>query len=196
MKKAILPLLLFSLIASACADSGGAPETTSAPSSPPTTEIVTTTSIESTTSLAALSAEAKASAQLVVDVDRIEELFRGYSDEWFVSLEAATTYIAENVYQPLGCTPKSALDTFGGVEGQRESIVVLGDTVERADGWMMPIGPSAGEHIEGRVYSFVTETTVSIPGFDDVVTEDAAHATISGDSARFFFQCWEPVRNS
>lgn len=196
MKKAILPLLLFCLIVSACAAPGAAPDTTSAPSSPPTTEVVTTTSGASTTSLAGLSSEEITSAELAMDVDRIEELFRGYSDEWFVSLEAATTYIAENVYQSLGCTPKSALDTFGGVEGQRESIVVLGDTVERADGWMMPIGPSAGEHIEGRVYSFVTETTVSIPGLDDVVTKDAAHATVHGDSARFFFQCWEPVRNS
>jgi len=108
-----------------------------------------------------------------------------------VSLDAATTYIAENVYPALSCTPKSALATYGGVEGQRESIVVLVDSVERADGWVMPIGPTAGEPIEGRIYLFVTETTVSVPGLDDVVTQDKAHATVIGDSAHFFFECWD-----
>ena len=191
MKKVILPLLALGLIASACSAPGIASVGTDAQANPTTSIAVTTSAVESSTTSKAPSPDEIAAAELSVDVERIESLFGDYSAEWFVSLEAATTYIADKVYPALGCTPKSALATYGGVEGQRESIVVLVDTVERADGWMMPIGPTAGELIEGRIYLFVTETTVSVPGLDDVVTQDEAHATVIGDSARFFFQCWD-----
>jgi hypothetical protein len=196
MKKLTLTLLALGLIVAACSTPEGASGTTKALSVPTTPTVVTTTEVEPTTSAAVLSAEEIVAVELASDVGRIEELFHDYSDEWFVSLEAATTYIAEHVYAPLDCTPKSALATFGGMEGQRESIVVLGDTIERADGWIMPIGPSAGDLIEGRIYSFITETTVSVPGHDDVVSRDAAHATVSDGTAHFFFQCWDSVQDS
>jgi hypothetical protein len=146
---------------------------------------------DSPTSTVVPSPDEIAAAEREADIDRIDSLFSDYSAAWFVSLEAATTYIAEHVYPSLGCTPESALETFGGVEGQRESIVVLEDTIERADGWTMPSGPTAGEPVEGRIYLFVTETTVSVPGLDDVVTQDKAHATVIGDDAHFFFECWD-----
>jgi hypothetical protein len=193
MKKVILPLLALGLMASACSAPGVASVGTDAPANPTTSIAVTTTAVASSTTSKAPSPGEIAAAELAVDVGRIDSLFGDYSAEWFVSLEAATTYIAQHVYPALGCTPESAFDTFGGVEGQRESIVVLGDTFERADGWTMPIGPTAGESIAGRTYVFTTETTVSVPGLDDVVTQDEAHATVIGDSAHFFFQCWDVV---
>jgi hypothetical protein len=180
MKRSILPVLGISLVLVACSNSGGVSDTTEAATA--TTGLPTTT--------VAVSPDKIAAAEFAADVDRIESLFNGYSQMWFVSLEAATTHISDNVYPALGCTPKSALATFGGVEGQRESIVVLTDTIERADGWVMPIGPTTGEPITGRIYVFITETTVSVPGLDDVVTKDEAHATVVGDEALFFFQCW------
>lgn len=191
MKKLILPLLAISLFAAACSASNGASDTTDVTTAATTAEAAGTTVVESATSTKPRSPDDIAVAELVADAKLIESLFDGYSAEWFVSLEAATTYIAQNVHAPLGCTPESALATYGGVEGQRESIVVLGETVERADDWVMPIGPSSGEPIEGRIYFFITETTVSVPGLDDVVTQDEAHATVIGDNAYFFFQCWD-----
>jgi hypothetical protein len=191
MKKVILPLLALGLLASACSAPGVASVGTDTPAKPTKSAVVTTTTVESPSTSEAPSPDEIAAAELAVDIERIESLFGDYSAEWFVSLEAATTYIAENVYPALDCTPDSALNTYGGVVGQRESIVVLADTVEQADGWVMPIGPSAGEAIEGRIYSFITETTVSVPGLEDVVMQDEAHATVVGDNAFFFFQCWD-----
>ncbi len=124
MKKLILPVLVISLVAVACSGSDGASDTTTPTLATTSTEAVTTTVPESPTSTAVLSPDEIGAAELEADVDRIESLFSDYSAAWFVSLETATTYIAEHVYPSLGCTPESALDTFGGVEGQRESIVV------------------------------------------------------------------------
>jgi hypothetical protein len=52
-----------------------------------------------------------------------------------------------------------------------------------------------GEPIGGRVYSFNTETTVSVPGMDSVQTQNEAHATVIDDRAYFFFQCWDAASN-
>lgn len=191
MKKLLLAVLALALIVSACSAAVGYTDTTDAAAGPTTTDSAATKVIESPPLTVAVTPDDVSAEELKTDVGRIELLFADYSTEWFVSLEAATAYIAENVYPSLGCTPESALDTYGGVDGQRELIVVLGDTAERADGWVMPIGPMEGDPIEGRVYSFVTETTVSAPGMDSAQTQDEAHATVIDDRAYFFFQCWD-----
>ncbi len=70
---------------------------------------------------------------------------------------------------------------------------MFGDTIERDDAWVIPVGPTAGERVEGRLYIHVVETTLSAPGFESQVTRDEGHTTVIDGTAYSFTQCWGPA---
>ena len=177
MRSVVLAALALVVALSACSTSS-APEVQA--TNPPTT--------------ATLSPEDIAQAQLEADTKLIKQVFRGQSDAWAAGVESAMTYRGTHTYPAIECTPESALVTFydyGGVDGASEELIVDGATVETDEGWTMPIGPSAGDAIEGRTYIFTLQTTFSDPGTARSATTSRSHATILDGEAFFFYVCWE-----
>ena len=209
LKKLILPAIALALVASACSGSTSTdtaePATTTTAAvattqAPTTTEATTTTSTVPPTTTTTLSPEAIAQAEYDADSRLIKTLFRRFSDSWSGGLsgglEDAATYEASNVYPDLLCTYESIMELNSDLpDGYRVEYIVDGDSIERDDGWTMPIGPSKGEPIDGRLYILTLETTYSSTDFLPSVERAEVHATVVDGEAYFFFACWPDENN-
>ena len=187
--KAAQLLLALVLVACASGTSSSTTDTSSLPTSsaPPTTTTTTTTSTTTTTiaTTTTLSADAIAAEVHASDVKQIRDLWRGFSDAWFVGVDAGLAYIVEHNYPAEGCTLDDL--AFDAPEGYREEHIVDPDSIERNDGWVIPGGTAGGIVPEGRVYILTVESVFTATDFAPETEVAELHTVIEDDGDVYFF---------
>lgn len=185
-------LILFFIIA-AC---GGTAASTTVTSSIETTTIApptTTTAAPTTTTTAApttttLSEAEIAQAELAVDTNLIANLYRDYSDSWYLGVEAGYQFLAAHNHPSLECTVDEFRSFFEWAEGSTDESIVHQATVERQDGWILPDTAAVPE---GRIYVYQITYITDEPGYDPVETLREVHASVIDGDPFFFYPCRE-----
>lgn len=191
MRRTIPAAMLLLLAACAAGDDAESTATVAPAAAVVTTVTPTTTTAAPTTTTAppptttTLSPEEVAAARYEADVALIQELWRSSSDSWLTSIEAGFDFAAAHNYPPGECTTDDLRAAAGDIaEDHFEEIIVDADTIERHDGWVIPVGPREGEVPKGRVYIFSAQD--SRPWGTRTVE---IHTTIWMGEAYFFLDC-------
>jgi hypothetical protein len=163
--------------------------TSSTSTSTTSTTVTTTTVPESTTTT--LSEEQIAQLEFDEDVAKIKKLWRDMSDSWFEGLDAGYDFLATHNHPDSACTREMFEDHYRWPDEYGEEIVIDASTIERDDGWRVPLGPDGLGVPRGRIYIHQATITSDHPGQVDTPWFGEIHTVIFGGASYLSRPCSE-----